>query len=176
MGTAHWQSSRHFDPNEATVSARDGSRNLLLALCEHHPEHMPKRMKREPVQETPPGAEIVQLPVAPTIESVFDKSPPIKMIVMETAKFYGLSMNEIASDRRHMNIVNPRHVATWLCKELTTASFPKIGKYLGGRDHTTCIHAIRRIKARLDSGDDRLADEIQIIKLRILDSMYGVAA
>lgn len=167
-----WGSSRNFDPHAHRRDAEVGSQKLLKALCEHHPEYMPTRLAKKP---EPVRAEIVFLPVEKNIETIFEKCPPIKLIVAEVAKFYGLTMTKIAADRRSNDIVRPRHVAIWLCRELTTASYPLIGKYLGGRDHTTCINAVRQVDKRL-LNEDRLADEIQIIKLRILDQMQEVAA
>jgi chromosomal replication initiator protein len=59
---------------------------------------------------------------------------------------YGVSLVDIRGDKRPQSIVLPRHVAMYLCRELTDLSLPKIGQAFGGRDHTTVMHANRKIR------------------------------
>jgi chromosomal replication initiator protein len=75
---------------------------------------------------------------------------------------FGLSLQELCSDKRSQNIVYPRQVAMYLSRELTDSSLPKIGKQFGGRDHTTVIHATSKIarKIREDRSVYNLVQEL----------------
>ena len=74
--------------------------------------------------------------------------------VIETvAKFYNISVPEIVSAGRNKELVQPRQVAMYLIRQETDASLPEIGGLLGGRDHTTVMHGVERVKERLESED-----------------------
>ena len=75
---------------------------------------------------------------------------------------FGLTLEELCSDKRSQNIVYPRQVAMYLSRELTDSSLPKIGKQFGGRDHTTVIHATSKIarKIREDRSVYNLVQEL----------------
>jgi chromosomal replication initiator protein len=75
---------------------------------------------------------------------------------------FGISMGELLGQRRSRSIVYPRHVAMYLCRELTDSSLPKIGKHFGGRDHTTVINATSNITKliREDRGVYNLVQEL----------------
>lgn len=62
------------------------------------------------------------------------------------AQHYKLSRDEMLSQRCSRDVARPRQVSMWLCKKLTTRSYPDIGRRHGGRDHTTVLHAFRRIE------------------------------
>ena len=67
-------------------------------------------------------------------------------ILTQTADYFKLSMEELCSKSRTRTLVTARQIAMYLCRELTDMSLPKIGQELGGRDHTTVIHADRKIR------------------------------
>ncbi|MDQ6752374.1 MAG: chromosomal replication initiator protein DnaA [Actinomycetota bacterium] len=67
-------------------------------------------------------------------------------ILGQTAAYFKLSLEELCSKSRTRTLVNARQIAMYLCRELTDMSLPKIGQELGGRDHTTVIHADRKIR------------------------------
>ncbi|MDQ0674950.1 MULTISPECIES: chromosomal replication initiator protein DnaA [Micrococcaceae] len=67
-------------------------------------------------------------------------------ILQQTAEYFKLSMEELCSKSRTRTLVTARQIAMYLCRELTDMSLPKIGQELGGRDHTTVIHADRKIR------------------------------
>ena len=56
-------------------------------------------------------------------------------------------MNDLLGKKRTKNVVVPRQIAMYLCRELTEESFPHIGELFGGRDHTTIIHAFTKISS-----------------------------
>ncbi|MGD6980123.1 MULTISPECIES: chromosomal replication initiator protein DnaA [Citricoccus] len=67
-------------------------------------------------------------------------------IINETAAYFNLTMDELVSKSRTRTLVTARQIAMYLLRELTEMSLPKIGQELGGRDHTTVIHADRKIR------------------------------
>ena len=84
-----------------------------------------------------------------------------------TAEHFGLKQADLLSQTRTRSIARSRQAAMWLCKQLTVRSLPDIGRRFGGRDHTTVIHAVRRIEF-LRAEDARLAQDLDALlrKLR----------
>ncbi len=68
-------------------------------------------------------------------------------IMGQTASYFGLSIDDLCGTSRSRVLVTARHIAMYLCRELTDLSLPKIGQQLGGRDHTTVINADRKIRS-----------------------------
>ena len=68
------------------------------------------------------------------------------------ARQYNVSRSDLLSSRRTANVVRPRQVAMYLAKTLTLRSLPEIGRRFGGRDHTTVLHAVRKIEALVGQG------------------------
>ncbi|MHC2542032.1 chromosomal replication initiator protein [Sinorhizobium meliloti] len=87
----------------------------------------------------------------------------IEDIQRVVAKHYNVSRQELVSNRRTRVIVKPRQIAMYLSKTLTPRSFPEIGRRFGGRDHTTVLHAVRKIE-ELISADTKLSHEIELLK------------
>jgi len=84
------------------------------------------------------------------------------------ARHYNVSKNELLSNRRTRTIVKPRQVAMYLSKALTPRSLPEIGRRFGGRDHTTVLHAVRKIETQA-VGDTTLAQELELLRRLIND-------
>jgi chromosomal replication initiator protein len=82
------------------------------------------------------------------------------------ARQYNVSRADLLSSRRTANVVRPRQVAMYLAKTLTLRSLPEIGRRFGGRDHTTVLHAVRKIE-NLVGNDSALADEIEVLKRQL---------
>src|SRR6185312_2096150 len=74
----------------------------------------------------------------------------IEDIQRKTAEFYKLDVKDFHSPQRARRVARPRQVAMYLSRKLTTRSLPEIGRRFGGRDHTTVLHACRRIEALID--------------------------
>ncbi len=64
-----------------------------------------------------------------------------------TASYFGISLEDLCGSSRSRALVTARQVAMYLCRELTDLSLPKIGQHFGGRDHTTVMHADRKIRS-----------------------------
>ena len=84
------------------------------------------------------------------------------------ARQYNVSRADLLSSRRTANVVRPRQVAMYLAKVLTLRSLPEIGRRFGGRDHTTVLHAVRKIE-NLASNDSTFAEEIESLKRQLQD-------
>jgi chromosomal replication initiator protein len=97
-----------------------------------------------------------------------DRRVTIDEIQKRVAEHFNVRFIDMTSARRARDIARPRQVAMYLCKMLTPRSLPEIGKKFGGRDHTTVIHAIRRIE-ELSALDKAMAEDIKILT-RILQT------
>jgi len=77
-----------------------------------------------------------------------DDSPEISAttVMVQTADYFGLTIDDLCGASRSRVLVNARQIAMYLCRELTEMSLPKIGQQFGGRDHTTVMHADRKIR------------------------------
>ena len=96
------------------------------------------------------------------------KRVKIEDIQRVVARQYNVSRSDLLSSRRTANVVRPRQVAMYLSKVLTLRSLPEIGRRFGGRDHTTVLHAVRKIEA-LVGKDNSLADEVELLKRQLQD-------
>jgi len=96
-----------------------------------------------------------------------EKRVTVDQIQKAVAEHYGLKQADIISERRARVVARPRQAAMWIAKQITTRSLPDIGRRFGGRDHTTVLHAVRRIEA-LKQDDPVLARDLDAIirKLR----------
>ena len=92
----------------------------------------------------------------------------IEDIQRVVARQYNVSRADLLSSRRTANVVRPRQVAMYLAKILTLRSLPEIGRRFGGRDHTTVLHAVRKIET-LAGNDSAFADEIETLKRLLQD-------
>lgn len=101
------------------------------------------------------------------------KRPSVSRIILETAGHFEVNVNDILSERRTHGVVFPRQIAMYIAKTLTLRTLPDIGRRIGGRDHTTVIHAIRKIQRLIASGDTDLANDIQAITARLGDANHA---
>jgi chromosomal replication initiator protein len=92
------------------------------------------------------------------ILAVQDRQVTLENIQKTVADFYRVRVNEMLSKKRSRSIARPRQVAMALAKELTNHSLPEIGEAFGGRDHTTVLHACRKV-AELKAGDSKLSED-----------------
>ncbi len=97
-----------------------------------------------------------------------DKLVTLENITKTTAEYYKVKVADLLSKRRSRSIARPRQMAMTLAKELTNHSLPEIGDHFGGRDHTTVIHACRKIKELIQEGGDFSEDYKHL--MRILSS------
>jgi chromosomal replication initiator protein len=102
------------------------------------------------------------------LSSSYKRTSP-QSILKAAAEFYNISLNDLVKRSRKKEIVKPRQVAMFLLREETKLSFPEIGQKLGGRDHSTVIHACEKIKSE-SSVDEPLRQELVLIRERVYNS------
>jgi chromosomal replication initiator protein len=96
------------------------------------------------------------------------KRVKIEDIQKLVATHYNVSRADILSSRRTATVVRPRQIAMYLAKVLTLRSLPEIGRRFGGRDHTTVLHAVRKIEG-LAGKDGSLSEEIELLKRMLVE-------
>jgi len=95
--------------------------------------------------------------------SIQNRQISVENIQKAVADFYSIKVADMYSKRRPANIARPRQIAMFMAKELTQKSLPEIGELFGGRDHTTVLHAVRKITEER-SHDGQLNHEIHVIE------------
>jgi chromosomal replication initiator protein len=95
-----------------------------------------------------------------------EKRVTVDDIQKATAEYFGLKQADLISERRNRAIARPRQAAMWLAKQLTTRSLPDIGRRFGGRDHTTVLHAVRRIE-ELKAADAQLTRDLETLTRKL---------
>lgn len=102
------------------------------------------------------------------LNTPYRKTSP-QSILKAVADFYNISSNDLLKRSRKKEVVKPRQVAMFLLREETKLSFPEIGQKLGGRDHSTVIHACEKIRSE-SAIDEPLKQELVLIKERVYNS------
>ena len=80
-----------------------------------------------------------------------ERTITIDDIKREVAAYFGIKITDLVSKRRSQNLVYPRQIAMYICRQLTNSSLPVIGKMFGGRDHSTVIHSVKLVAEKLKS-------------------------
>lgn len=100
-----------------------------------------------------------------------DRRVTIEEIQRRVAEYYNVRLADMLSARRARAVARPRQVAMYLSKQLTTRSLPEIGRKFGGRDHTTVIHAVRKID-ELRAADSGMDEDVDLLR-RMLEGGGG---
>ncbi len=147
---------RHYVARQVTTSGRDVEGAFNQLLIQHR------------FCEGPMGFDELDKMLAHLIRSADQKRVRIEDIQKVVARQFNVSRNDLLSSRRTRVIVRPRQIAMYLAKVMTPRSLPEIGRRFGGRDHTTVLHAVRKIED-MSSKDQKLAREIELLKRLILE-------
>jgi chromosomal replication initiator protein len=123
---------------------------------------------RAEFSDAPMTMEIAEMAIADLVGVREPRRIKIEDIQKVVASHYNVSKQDLLSARRTRAIVRPRQIAMYLAKTMTPRSFPEIGKRFGGRDHTTVLHAVRKVE-ELAAADEVLAQEIELLKRLIQD-------
>lgn len=147
---------RHYVARQVNTSCRDvdGAFNQLLLQHKY--------------SEGPEGFEELDKMLRHLIRSGDTKRVRIEDIQKAVARQFNVNRNDLLSNRRTRVIVRPRQIAMYLSKVMTPRSLPEIGRRFGGRDHTTVLHAVRKVEEMILQ-DAKLAQEIELLKRLILD-------
>ncbi len=100
------------------------------------------------------------------VQGIEPRRIKIEDILRIVSRHYAVTRADIVSQRRHRSVVWPRQIGMYLAKQLTSRSLPEIGRRFGDRDHTTVLHAIRKIDRELE-GNNRLRDELETLKSQL---------
>ncbi|MEP3277792.1 MAG: chromosomal replication initiator protein DnaA [Stappiaceae bacterium] len=117
---------------------------------------------------SPITIEMAEMTLRDLVRSHEPRRVKIEDIQRIVSKHYNVSRSDLLSARRTRTIVRPRQIAMYLAKTMTPRSLPEIGRRFGNRDHTTVLHAVRKID-ELATNDNSLAQEIELLK-RMLDA------
>jgi chromosomal replication initiator protein len=137
---------------QKNIRELQGALNKVIATCQFH--------------SISPDINNVKKMLADLIASPIKKAITPKEIIAVVAGFYDVSVRDLIKKGRKKEIVKPRQVAMHLMRSETSVSYPNIGERLGGRDHTTVMHAVEKVKKDLET-DKILEQEIRLIKERL---------
>ena len=92
-----------------------------------------------------------------------DRRVNVEDIQRAVAGHYHVKVSDMHSARRSVAVARPRQVAMYLAKQLTSKSLPEIGRKFGGKDHTTVMHAVRRIE-ELCGKDQEMREDVELLQ------------
>ncbi len=154
-----WSRRRAF---HSRIAERAWTRRAVVAAAPE-PEPEPPQPEPEPAPIAPADAALVEC-VKTLVLLLCARFPAQerwtrKDLIEVSARAFGVAVDDILSERRTENLVHPRQAAAWLCKRFTASSYPAIGKALGGRDHTTALHAVSKVERviaaqQIDCGEE----------------------
>ncbi|MGB0696248.1 MAG: chromosomal replication initiator protein DnaA [Rhodospirillaceae bacterium] len=97
-----------------------------------------------------------------------DRRLTVEEIQKKVCEHFNIKFSEMASPRRTRSVARPRQVAMYLCKAMTSQSLPEIGRQFGGRDHTTVIHAVKKVDELIEK-DRSFAEDVELLR-RMMES------
>lgn len=138
----------------------EGGRELEGAMTRIHAAY---RLTSQPVT-----LETAEYIIADLVRGKEPRRVKIDDILRVVTKHFGVNRADLLSSRRNRSIVRPRQIGMYLAKSLTSRSLPEIGRRFGGRDHTTVLHAIRKID-ELIAVDLSIREDVEILKRLLRD-------
>ena len=137
---------------QKNIRELEGALNRIIAICE--------------LNNSYPDIEKTTEILAQIISQPIKKATTPKDILKNVSSFYGVSLEDLKSRSRKNEIVKPRQIAMYLMRSEIKSSFPSIGSWLGGRDHTTAMHAHDKISKEIEN-NKVVEQEIHLIIERI---------
>ncbi|TCM87039.1 chromosomal replication initiator protein DnaA [Rhodovulum steppense] len=92
-----------------------------------------------------------------------ERKVTVEEIQRKVSEHFNMRLADMVGPKRHRTIARPRQIAMWLAKQLTQRSLPEIGRRFGGRDHTTVMHAVKRIE-ELRATDSQIAEDLEMLR------------
>ena len=142
--------SEHIISN---IRELEGAVNHLLAMADLHGKEITLDFSKRALRE---------------IISFHEPEFHLDEIMETTAKQLNIKVSELKSKKRHKSIVIPRQIGMYMAKKLTNYSLQEIGSFFGGRDHTTVLHAVEKIKD-LKNNSPQIADELEKLEKKLLE-------
>lgn len=90
-----------------------------------------------------------------------------QVILDVVAEHFGITPDDITSEKRNSDIVVPRQIVMYLCREITNTSYKNIGILLGNRDHSTVISGDNKVRTKLKNNDQKLKNNLEIIRKKL---------
>jgi chromosomal replication initiator protein len=118
------------------------------------------------LMRAPVTLDIAETVIRDLVQGIEPRRIKIEDILRIVSRHFAVSKQDILSQRRHRSVVRPRQIGMYLAKHLTSRSLPEIGRRFGDRDHTTVLHAIRKIDKEVGE-NSRLKDEIDELKRQL---------
>jgi chromosomal replication initiator protein len=118
------------------------------------------------LMRAPVTLDIAETIIRDLVQGIEPRRIKIEDILRIVSRHFAVSKQDILSQRRHRSVVRPRQIGMYLAKHLTQRSLPEIGRRFGDRDHTTVLHAIRKIDKECGE-NPRLKDEIDELKRQL---------
>ena len=118
------------------------------------------------LMHAPVTLDIAETIIRDLVQGIEPRRIKIEDILRIVSRHFAVSKQDILSQRRHRSVVRPRQIGMYLAKHLTSRSLPEIGRRFGDRDHTTVLHAIRKIDKEVGE-NPRLKDEIEELKRQL---------
>lgn len=137
---------------QKNIRELEGALNRIIAICELNNSY-------------PDIGKTTEI-LSQIISQPLKKATTPKDILKNVSSFYGVSLDDLKSRSRKNEIVKPRQIAMYLMRSEIKSSFPSIGSWLGGRDHTTAMHAHEKISKKIEN-DQVIEQEIRLIIERI---------
>lgn len=137
--------AKHLRSN---VRELEGALRKILAYSKFHGREISIELTKEALKD---------------LLTVQNRQISVENIQKTVADFYNIKVADMYSKKRPANIARPRQIAMYLAKELTQKSLPEIGELFGGRDHTTVLHAVRKISAERGT-DAQLNHELHVLE------------
>src|SRR5262247_839819 len=118
------------------------------------------------LMHAPVTLDIAETIIRDLVQGIEPRRIKIEDILRIVSRHFAVSKQDILSQRRHRSVVRPRQIGMYLAKHLTSRSLPEIGRRFGDRDHTTVLHAIRKIDKEVGE-NPRLKEEIEELKRQL---------
>jgi chromosomal replication initiator protein len=118
------------------------------------------------LMRAPVTLDIAETIIRDLVQGIEPRRIKIDDILRIVSRHFAVSKQDILSQRRHRSVVRPRQIGMYLAKHLTSRSLPEIGRRFGDRDHTTVLHAIRKIDKEVGE-NPRLKDELEELKRQL---------
>ena len=118
-------------------------------------------LNKQPVDQT-----LAEMVLKDIISDPEGQEITTSLIMAQTADYFGITIDDLCSANRSRTMVSARHIAMYLCRELTDLSLPKIGREFGGRDHTTVLHSLDKVEKQMRS-DPAFAEVVKEITTNI---------
>ncbi|MBI2635089.1 MAG: chromosomal replication initiator protein DnaA [Parcubacteria group bacterium] len=155
--------------HEKGFQASDEAYEFIASNIKKNVRELEGALNRLIINRRDDQKELTIVEVKKSLNSIINtpkKITTLKNIIKAVAEFYDISEKDLLERSRKKEIVKPRQIIMYLLREELKSSFPFIGMKIGGRDHTTAIHACEKIKKELDS-NPTLCDEINVIREKL---------